>query len=161
MHRPEFVAFWEEQLNPPLEVLSLLRHGYIPDLASWPDSQELPNNASARKKENEAFLDAEIADLLEMGAISKVKKRPWCVSPLQVVEREGKKKRLVMDVSRTINEHIKQEKVTLTSLEKVTENAQAGDFFASTDMRKGYYHLAINPRYRRLFGFQWKGVYYV
>ena len=65
-----------------------------------------------------------------------------------------------MDVSRTINEHIKQEKVRLTSLEQVTENAQIGDFFASTDMRKGYYHLAINPRYRRLFGFKWKGVYY-
>ena len=119
MHRPEFVAFWEKELNPPLEVLSLLRHGYIPDFVSWPAKSDLPNNASARKRENEAFLDAEIADLLKMGAISKVEKKPWCVSPLQVVEREGKKKRLVMDISRTINDHIRQEKVKLTSLENV------------------------------------------
>ena len=73
----------------------------------------MPNNASARKASNEAFLDGEIAELVESGAVSIVQEKPWCVNPLQVVEREGKKKRLVMDVSRTINEHIGQEKVKL------------------------------------------------
>ena len=117
MHRPEFVEFWEKELNPPLEVLSLLRHGYAPDLVSWPDSSELPNNASVGKAENEIFLDTEIFGLLESGAILKVANKPWCVSPLQVVDREGKKKRIVMDVSHTISEHIREEKVKLTSLE--------------------------------------------
>ena len=161
MHRPEFVRFWLKELHPPLEVQSLLRNGYIPDLASWPPEAELPNNASARARENEKFLDVEIAELVASGAVSVVTRKPWCFNPLQVVTREGKKKRLVMDVSRTINEHIQQEKVKLTSLEQITENASQGDFFASSDMRKGYYHIKINEKYRRLFGIKWKGQFYL
>ena len=57
-----------------------------------PPKAELPNNARARKRENEAFLNGEITDLLASGAVSKVSIRPWAVIPRQVVEREGKKK---------------------------------------------------------------------
>ena len=117
VHRPECAAFWDS-LSPPLEVRALIRDGYVPDLIDWPPRAELSNNASARKRENEAFLDSEIADLLASGAVSKVLVKPWCVNPLQVVERAGKKKRLVLDVSRTKNVFISQEKVKLTSLGK-------------------------------------------
>ena len=41
-------------------------------MISWPARAESSNNASARKKGNEAFLDGEIADLLASGAVSKV-----------------------------------------------------------------------------------------
>ena len=85
VHRPEFVRFWLEELNPPLEVQSLLRDGYIPDFVSWPPAAELPNNASARDEENRQFLDSEIAELVASGAISHVSEKPWCVNPLQVV----------------------------------------------------------------------------
>ena len=40
-----------------------------------------------------------------------------------------------MGVSRTINEYIQQEEVS--KQEKVTENAQLGDFFASTVCARG------------------------
>jgi hypothetical protein len=120
----------------------------------------LPNNASARDPSNWPFIDAEVAALLTTWAIKMGEKVPHVVSPLQVVLREEKEPRLILDVSRLINEFIEVDSVRLVTLQKVFENGRAGDWFASTDMRKGYYHLKIHSEYRDLFGFEWKGQFY-
>ena len=135
-------------------MIRTLEQGYIPSLTSWPPKAKLRNNASARDPAHKAFLDNEVESLLESGAISQVEHKPWVVSPLQVVSRENKSSRLVFDVSRTINPYIEEEKVKLSSLEKVYENAARGDFFATTDLKCGYYHLGINSSGRRstMFG---------
>ena len=49
-------------------------------------------------------------------------------------KQRGEEKEAGNGVSRAINEHIQQEKVKLTSLEQITENAQKGDFFAGSDI---------------------------
>ena len=70
-----------------------------PIAVSWPTRAELPNNVRARKKENETFLDSEIADLLASGAVSNKRSNPSALT-LFGFKRAAKKKRLVMVVSR-------------------------------------------------------------
>ena len=56
----------------------------------------------------------EIKALEASGSISKVKVKPWCILPMQLVKREGKAPRLVIDCSRQINPYIKVRKVRLS-----------------------------------------------
>jgi hypothetical protein len=76
------------------------------------------------------------------------------------VKREGKEPRIILDVRRQINQFIDIPSVKLTSLERINENAREGDWFATTDMASGYYHLRVNEAYVDLFGFCWAGEYY-
>jgi hypothetical protein len=140
--------------------MRLLEDGYVPRLTEWPPSSYIQNNASARDPENVQFIDEEVARLHQTGAVEMVDRQPWIVSPLQVCKREGKKSRLIQDVSRQVNGYIVVDSVKLITLEKINENANVGDYFATTDMSSGYHHLKINEEYKELFGFCWRGQFY-
>ena len=99
-----------------------------------------------------------INSLLASGAVEKVGHIPWIISPLQLVSREEKEPRLVFNVSRTVNMYIDQPKVKLSSLEQFYVNVK--DYFATADLKSGYFHLAINGLFRDLFGFEWEGQFY-
>jgi hypothetical protein len=86
--------------------VALLREGYIPRLTAWPPASALPNNASARDPANFKVIDQKIRKLLQSNAIKKLNYQPHVVAPLQLVFREGKEPRLILDVSRQINDFI-------------------------------------------------------
>jgi hypothetical protein len=119
----------------------------------------LRNNASARDPEHLDFIRNELYELVETGAVEKLECKPWIVAPIQNVKREGKTPRLNLYVSRQVNDFIEVDSCKLVTLEKINENAHKGDYFASCDMSKGYFHLKINERYRDLFGFEFEGQY--
>lgn len=133
----------------------LILHGYVPSLVSWPPSSDLRDNKSARNPECRSFLSAQIGDLERSKAISKVAKKPWCILPLQVVHRENRSPRLVIDASRQINPYIRHRHVKLTTLKIMNEGIEAGAWWSGLDLKSGYYHIKIHPDYRRLFGIRW------
>jgi hypothetical protein len=123
------------ELRPSNDVKSLILEGYTPSLTEWPPSSDSRNNRSARDPKHREWLLAEIARLESSGAISRILYKPWIVSPLQIVEREGKSPRLVFDVSPSINPYIDCPSVKLDGLEKLNEGACQGNFFSTTDLR--------------------------
>ena len=50
-----------------------------------------------------AFIDKELEDLCKGGAISEVKNKPYCVSPLNCVPKKKGKLRLIVDLRYVIN----------------------------------------------------------
>lgn len=155
IHLPKYVKFWKENFTLPAEVLKILQHGYIPPLLEWPPRSELPDNKSAREPAFRPVLLKQIQELLASRAISMVDKKPRCVMPLQLVHREGKEPRLVVDASRQLNPHIKCRKVRLTTLSEVNSGVLAGSWWSSLDLKSGYYHIKIHEDYRTLFGIKW------
>jgi len=127
------LAFWATFVKSTL-VLQWLSTGY--DLR-WtdtePNSAFFPNHASARK--HAAYITSNILDLLQQGCVNEVDKSFIHVcSPIGVVEQKGKE-RMIFD-GRCINDHIVVPKFI-------------------------YYHVDLDPRFWKYFGFEWEGKYYV
>ena len=98
-----------------------MREGYKIPLTSYPPKSRLPHNKSAREAENLDFLDSDIELLEAIGAIKEVLEEPWLCLPLQVSSPEGRKKRTIMDASRSLNKFVREKKVKLDHLAKVLE----------------------------------------
>jgi hypothetical protein len=107
---------------------------------------------SARDPRFLSHLRDELRELEESKAITRVLYKPWCILPLQLVHRAGKRPRTVVDGSLQINPYLRFRKVRLTTLHQFNEGVVAGEYWASLDLKSGYYHLAIHPDYRDLFG---------
>ena len=154
--KPCYFDFWKTKLNAPEDVLESLIHGYKIPLFRQPPECELPHNASARDPENAAFLDKDIRNLLAIKAIYKVKKKPWLVLPLQVSHPFGRRKRIIVDASRSLNIYVIERQVKLDHLEKVLADIPDDVFFAVCDISRGYYHVLVAEEHQSLLGFHWR-----
>ena len=114
IHRSQFRDFWLSKVKVNNEIADLLEDGYVPPFTQWLPQSDQPDNNSALGLEARDLLREEIKALEASGSISKVKVKPWCILPMQLVKREGKATRLVIDCSRQINPYIKVRKVRLS-----------------------------------------------
>ena len=153
---PQFYAFWRDTLQAPEEILSSLRDGYKIPLAEYPPKSYLPHNQSARDPAHLDFLDSDIELLELIGAVVEVAERPWLCLPLQVSAPVGRKKRTIMDASRSLNEFILKRKTKLDHLARVLESLPEDVWFAVSDIMAGYYHILVHEDHRTLLGFHWK-----
>jgi hypothetical protein len=103
----ERLQYWVDNFGPDSYVRGILAEGYqIPvDWSKIPESYEEPDNKSA--KDNYDFVREEVARLVEGGQVVEQQLRPRCVNPLTVAIKTnadgGKKRRLVLDLSRAVN----------------------------------------------------------
>lgn len=130
-------------------------NGYNIPLVKWPPKAHLENNGSARKKENQEFLDEEVISLNDAGATSEADEEPWLILPLQVSHPEGRRKRIIVDSSQTLNEFVLERKIKLDQLSKVLPEIPENSWFASLDLSRGYYYLLVREDQRKLLGFRW------
>ena len=79
--------YWNE-IGAPLEVLDWIQFGVqIPFISSPPGGFHLPNRKFTQSQAK--FIQAEINDLLQSGAIREVFKPPTCISPIGCVPKKG------------------------------------------------------------------------
>jgi hypothetical protein len=152
IHHNVFASYWLNSLEPSKEIEEVIREGYIPPLASWPPRSVRRDNASARDPLFLPVLKRELKALEESKAITRVDYVPWCVLPLQLVHRADRDPRVVIDASHQINPYMIKRGVRLSTLHQFNEGVVAGEYWSSLDLKSGYYHLAIHPDYRDLFG---------
>ncbi|TRY74495.1 hypothetical protein TCAL_15651 [Tigriopus californicus] len=110
IHSPEFRKFWFELLQISHFLRDFLICGYRIPLFQFPPSVHLPNNLSAHTSENVAFIEKSLHQGLRDGLFVEDAKPPHLFLPIQVVERSGKKKRFVIDASRSLNNYIRKRK---------------------------------------------------
>lgn len=153
IHKPEFRQFWEEELRPSPMVWDAICNGYRLPLSEMPPRTHLPNNGSARKEENQEFLDEDILALENSNAISRAKRVPYLILPLQISHPVGRRKRLIVDASQSLNMFLVERKVKLDHLSKILPELPEDSLFASMDLSRGYYHLFVREDQRELLGF--------
>ena len=153
--------YWKDTLGASSHVLDWVTNGYSLPFVSIPPRSELPNNRSARDPVNAVFIDHQIEELLAAGAIREVQEKPHLVLPLQVVSPEGRKRRLVVDASRSLNVHLSDDKVKLDHLHRICPSLQRGHWFSVLDLKQGYYHVPVRPEHQTFLGCQWKGRYFI
>ena len=154
IHEEQFRRFWTDNLKASPWVLSTLENGYEIPFENLPTDYEEENNASA--KHNMKEVRKIVADMIKENIVKVVSKKPKCVSPLGLVSKiqdDGSMKhRLVFDASRCLNLCIKDQKVTLSHLEKALEMTEEGDWQTVFDLKSAYYHIRITEEQHQFLG---------
>ena len=117
----------------------------------------LPNHQLT--KQQCAFVDTEISELLLSGAIEHCTS-PLHVSPLGVVPKKtGKKNRLIVDL-RSLNESCKKTGFQYEDIKTVSQLIQPDDSLVTLDIKNGFHHVLIDKLFRDYLAFRWRGVTY-
>lgn len=152
-------------ITPPGDshLLSWIEFGYQPPLAVPIGSVPSFNNKS-RPITNRAhltFVNSEITRLVALGAIRQV---PPCqathsASARVVTRPHSSKLRLVIDY-RPLNDWINTPHVRFEGLKQAAELLSTGCWMTSHDCQDAYLHLAVDPTYHQLLGFNINGNHY-
>ena len=129
--------WWYTNLVMPKIVWESLRGGldlwqfFIPNI-NIPVAH-LKNNLSAL---NECtFVEQSIAELLQSGVVKTVTYKPHCINPLTVAYRKCKK-RLCLDLSRSVNPFINKTKFKLDGLPTLSQTFSTGFHFFTFDIKR-------------------------
>lgn len=106
------------------------------------------------------FVDEEINRLLCKGFIEKCTDKPLCVSPLGVVPKKNHKLRLITDL-RKLNAYCEVPSYRNEDIRDAVKQLQPSDYFITTDIKDGFFHVPVHKNFRQYLGFKWNNNYYV
>ena len=94
----------------------------------------------------------EINNLVKRDVISKNKSKNINPNQVFIVKSDNKttKKRLIFGMSE-LNKSIHLRKFTMTKLSDIIPHIFENKFAASLDISKAYFHVPINPKYKKVF----------
>jgi hypothetical protein len=133
-------------------VLNTLKYGHKPYLVGEVPEFERNNNSSFYK--HHSFAINEIFNLIRLGKVELVDKKPHCVHPLQV-EVQPNKNRLILDCS-FLNKLIQVPKFKFEDSKVGLSYFQKDGYIFSFDMKDGYHHILINDEFRTYLGFKFE-----
>lgn len=143
------LPFWRETLKASQSVLACIEQGYCVPFVSEPPAFYADNNRSALQ--HSQFVTDTIQDLLKSDCIEQVRTAPHCCSPLTVAE--GKKLRMVLDLSRHVNEYVQYCQFKYETWSDVQQVISKGCYFITFDFKSGYHHVSLMQSQRKYFGF--------
>lgn len=157
IHDVSSIRFSESVLNASSYNLSILNHGLKLNFNSYPKAYEEENNKNAR--DNLVAVRDKVKDWLKSGSVEKVLTKPYCVNPLNLVTKidngTGKvKNRPCIDMSRHLNKLMKEEKCKLDDLSVAEQTLEKDDFMCTLDLKNQFFHVHLNPEFRKFFGFK-------
>ena len=132
-------------------VIDVIENGYTIPLRHPFDTVYLNNNKSS--KDEPAFVQKAIDELLESNAIIECTKPAWVTNPLTVAKK-GDKMRLVIDL-RHLNGSIKCEKYKYEGLDTITQYLAKGGYLTAFDLKAGYHHIDVRHQQHELLGFSY------
>ena len=109
-------------------------------------------------KEDSDFINEEIQKLLNADIIES-SRSPWRAQVL-VVQRENKKKRMVVDYSQTINKFTELDAYPLPKMESIINNISQDKYYSSIDLRSAYYQVPLKEEERHYTAFEAGGKLY-
>lgn len=141
--------WWYNNLNLSKFVVNILECGYEIPFVKEPPRVYLNNNTSASS--NPEFVIQAITELMRADCVMECDKIPYCYNPLSVVP--GKKKRLVIDLSCSVNPFVEYHKFKYENLSTLAEMFEFSYRFFTFDIKSAYYHIDMHPKSRKYFGF--------
>ena len=118
---------------------------------SIPGKYEEPNNKSFQSEEE--FGISEIRKLLVNKVIEEVdRSKVICVNPLSVASNAKGKKRLCLDLSRHVNEHVQANKFRIESVMEFQKSVKEGSWCYYFDLKSAFHHVNIIDKHRKYLG---------
>jgi hypothetical protein len=82
------------------------------------------------------------------------------VQPLHVIIKDGKKPRLVIDLSRNLNDHLEYEYFNYSCVDDAVEASHPGCWYGKLDLSNCFLSFPLHPSVRRYFCFRFEGELY-
>lgn len=139
------------------EARSHIRHGVTVELDSTPAPSSLRNSKSVLKHQQTCLERVRV--YADLNAVAE-DNEPRLVHPLLAVEKEGRKVRLCLDLSRNFNEHVRKRSFKLLSLRQAVLLSRPGCFYAKMDLSACFLSFPLAPSDSKLMGFRLGGKSY-
>ena len=143
--------WWFKNLQLSALVIGVLLTSYMIPFVALPPLCFIKNNKSAL--DHAEFAANAINELVSNRCAIEVFSRPYCCNPLSVVR--GRKLRLVLDLSRSVNPFVRKFKFKYESLPTLAVMFRDNVWFFTFDIESGYHHLDINYNCWKYLGFSW------
>ena len=105
------------------------------------------------------WIDKEVNNLLDHGAIVEVKEKPQFISPISVAPKKDGDFRLIVDL-RQLNGYCKPPRFAYEDIEEVLKQVKPKDHLVTIDIKKCFYHVPIANHYQQFINIQWRNRYY-
>jgi hypothetical protein len=135
--------------------------GYYPPFTSPPPLSFLRERFSTPSQgSNNPLIDAEVAALLEKGAIEEVALHPpplGYISNIFLVQKKNGKMRPVINLKKLNAAHLDTPHFRMEAPQDVRQAICPGDCAASIDLKDAYFHVPIASDARNYLCFGWRG----
>jgi hypothetical protein len=142
-----------------LEKLTLaLLHGIVVDVDKEPKAVRLSNTPAVLRRSDMCAERLKHYDAI--GALEELSEAPDLVQPLHVVVKAGKKDRLVIDLSRNLNDELSFDTFHLPHFRQAVNMSSSCCFYGKMDLSDCFLSFDIHPDSRKYLAFELNGKFY-
>ena len=138
-----------------------IRHGISLPLTTEPSPIHFANTTTV--SDHHELVAERIAEYISIGAIQALPSDsppPLLVQPLHVIIKEGKKPRLVIDLSRNLNQLLPQTSFHYASVQDAVHLSTPDCFYSKLDISNCFLSFPLHPSTYKYFVFQFDHKYY-
>jgi hypothetical protein len=160
------IALMGDEPAADADTLALIR-SYITDGVSLPLLTEPTATAYTNTPtvdEHEDAVRARLQEYKEFGAVieldSSTDTTGLRIQPLHVIIKEAKKPRVVIDLSRNLNSHLRYQYFQYSCVDDAVEASHPGCWYGKLDLSNCFLSFPLHPSVRHLFCFRFDGRLY-
>ncbi len=154
-----FVNFWRRISSNP-DILLIILGATVP-FVTKPVQRSIPPQCVFNADETRE-VKRMVLELLRIEAIVPVTpSNDQFVSPLFLVTNKDLTKRAILNVKVLNKKYLEKRHFKMETLQAILPLIKRFDWFASWDLRKGYYNIALHPDVQRFFCFEFEGTRYM
>lgn len=138
-----------------------IKHGITLPLTVEPDNIQFNNTTTVA--DNHLSVADRIEEYISIGAVQQLPvsaSAPLIVQPLHVILKDGKKPRLVIDLSRNLNELLPHTAFKYASVHDAVLLSTHHCFYSKLDISNCFLSFPLHPNCYKYFTFQFDGHYY-
>jgi hypothetical protein len=130
------------------------------EFQSSPEKQKLQNTPAIAN--SKPFVRERLSYYRSLGILALLSKeeKPDLVQPLHIIMKEGRKPRLVLDMSRNLNDHLFDYHLRYESVETAVKLSYPGCWYGKHDLSACYLSFPTHPAYQQYMVFEFEGRYY-
>jgi hypothetical protein len=149
-------------LNELAEIEAHITEGITLPFLSEPAVLSYTNTPTVQQ--HEAVVRRRLHEYMEFGAVIELPPSTDLsdlrIQPLHVIIKEGKKPRLVIDLSRNLNDHLRYDYFHYSSVDDAVEASHPNCWYGKLDLSNCFLSFPLHPSVRRYFCFRFDGRLY-
>jgi hypothetical protein len=139
-------------------VKQALLQGLVITTLAPPEARAISNTPAVRRhmpmcKERAQYY-------LSLGALEILSSEPDIIQPLHVVSKPGRKDRLVLDLSRNLNDLVETEHFRQSSIADAIRVSSPGCWYGKMDLSDCFLSFDVHPDSRKFLAFELDGTFY-
>ena len=142
------------------EAASFLSSGIHSELLANPPAVRYKNTPAVARER--VFVKERLRYYSDLGALTELGKEDDYdrLQPLHVIIKDGRKPRLVLDLSRNLNEYLPRYKIRYEGIDHALANCTPGCWFGKTDFADCFLAFDVRPDFREHLRFAFEGTAY-